>query len=99
MDMIKRDNQYSLKEAIDALIRAYGFHDKLLETTLIGSWDKVVGGVYAAHTLYLKVKDRTLFVQMDAPALRQELSMQKSKLIQKLNAQTGEKTIDDIVFR
>ncbi len=97
--MIKRDNQYSLKEAIDALIRAYGFHDKLLEATLISSWEKVVGGVYAAHTRYLRVKDRILFAEIDSPALRQELAMQKSELVKKLNAQTGEKTIDDIVFR
>ncbi len=97
--MIKRDNQYTLKEAIEQLIRAYGYHDKLLETTLIASWEDVVGGVYAAHTEHLKVKNRTLFVKIDSPALRQELTMQRTELLNKLNRKTGEKVIDEIVFR
>jgi predicted nucleic acid-binding Zn ribbon protein len=97
--MIKRDNTYSLKEAIDQLIRAYGFKDKLLETVLIDSWEQVVGGVYASHTQQLKVKAKTLFVKMDAPALRQELMMQRSDLLKKLNHKAGKKVIDDIVFR
>jgi predicted nucleic acid-binding Zn ribbon protein len=97
--MIKRDNTYTLKEAIEQLVRAYGYQDKLLESTLISSWEKVVGSVYAAHTDHLKVKNRTLFVKIDSPALRQELSMQKSDLLKKLNRKTGKKVIDDIVFR
>jgi len=97
--MIKRDNQYTLKDAIEQLIRAYGFQDKLLETTLIDSWESVVGGVYAAHTENLKVKNRTLFVRIDSPALRQELAMQKTGLLKKLNQKTGKKVIDEIVFR
>jgi predicted nucleic acid-binding Zn ribbon protein len=97
--MIKRDNQYSLKEAIEQLIRAYGFNDKLLETTLIDSWEEVVGGVYAAHTENLRVKAKTLYVKVDIPALRQELAMQRSELVKKLNNKVGKKVIDDIVFR
>ncbi len=97
--MIKRDNQYSLKEAIEQLIRAYGFNDKLLETSLIDSWEMVVGSVYAAHTENLRVKSKILYVKVDIPALRQELTMQRSELVKKLNNKVGKKVIDDIVFR
>jgi len=97
--MTKRDNQYSLKEAIEQLIRAYGISDKLLETTLIDSWEEVVGGVYAAHTQNMRVKAKKLFVQLDSPALRQELMMQRSELVKKLNNKVGKKVIEDIVFR
>ncbi len=97
--MIKRDNQYSLKEAIEQLIRAYGFNDKLLETTLIDSWETVVGSVYAAHTERLSVKAKVLYAKIDAPALRQELAMQRSELVKKLNNKVGKKVIEEIVFR
>lgn len=97
--MIKRNNQYSLKEAIEQLIRAYGFSDKLLEATLIDSWEEVVGGVNAAHTQSLRVKAKKLYVQLDVPALRQELMMQRSELIKKLNNKVGKKVIEDIIFR
>ncbi len=96
---MKRDNLYSLKEAIEQLIRAYGFNDKLLETTLIDSWEDVVGGVYAAHTENLRVKAKTLYVKVDVPALRQELMMQRTELVNRLNDKTGKKVIEDIVFR
>ncbi len=97
--MMKRNNQYSLKEAIEQLIRAYGINDKLLETTLIDSWEEVVGGVYAAHTQNLRVKAKKLFVQLDSSVLRQELMMQRSEIIKKLNNKVGKKVIEDIIFR
>ncbi len=97
--MISRDNQHSLKEVIDELIHAYGMDDKLLEVSLIDSWEEVAGNIYAAHTEHLSIKAKTLYVKMDAPALRQELAMQRSELIRKLNKKTGKKVIDDIVFR
>jgi len=97
--MINRDNQHSLKEVIDELIRVYGMTDKLLETSLIDSWEEVVGSVYAAHTEHLSVKAKTLHVKVDTPALRQELSMQRSELVKKLNKKAGKKVIEDIIFR
>ncbi len=97
--MIKRNNLYSLKEAIEQLIQVYGYNDKLLETTLIDSWEDVVGGVYAAHTENLRVKAKTLYVKVDVPALRQELMMQRSELVKRLNDKAGKKVIEEIVFR
>lgn len=72
---------------------------KLDETQLIGSWEKVVGGIFAKHTEHLSIKNKILFVKMDSAVLRSELVMARSKLVEMLNKESGKKVIEDIVFR
>lgn len=97
--MIKRENEYTLKEVLQELLKAYGMEDKLLEAQVINSWEKVVGGIFTKHTRRLQIKNRILFVSLDSAALRSELAMARSKLVEMLNKEVGKKVIDDIVFR
>ncbi|MBN2615215.1 MAG: DUF721 domain-containing protein [Bacteroidales bacterium] len=97
--MIKRENEYTLQEVLQELLKAYRIEDKLLEAQLISSWEKVVGGIFAKHTQRLQIKNRILFVSLDSAALRSELAMARSKLVEMLNKEVGNKVIDDIVFR
>jgi predicted nucleic acid-binding Zn ribbon protein len=96
--MIRKSNEITLKEAIEALLISYKLTDKLDETRLIASWEKVVGKLIVRHTDDLYVKSRILFVKLDSAALRNELAMAKSKLIVNLNRITGKDVIEDIRF-
>jgi len=96
---MKRRNEYSLKEVIEQLVKAYRMEAKLDETQLMSSWDKVVGGIFAKHTEHLSIKNKILFVKMDSAVLRSELAMTRSKLTDMLNKECGKKVIEDIVFR
>jgi predicted nucleic acid-binding Zn ribbon protein len=96
--MIRKSNEITLKEAIEALLVSYKLTDKLDETRIIASWEKVVGKLIVRHTVDLYVKSRVLFVKLDSAALRNELAMAKSKLIFGLNKMTGKDVIDDIRF-
>lgn len=96
--MIRKSNEITLKEAIESLLIAYKLTDKLDETRLIASWDKVVGKLIVRHTDDMYVKNRVLFVKLDSAALRNELAMAKSKLIVSLNRTTGKDVIEDIRF-
>jgi len=97
--MIKRKNEYSLKEVLDQLVKAYGLEGKLLETRIINSWEKVVGRILARHTTHLSIKNRILYVSLDSSVLRNELSMARSKLVDSLNKEVGQKVIEDIILR
>lgn len=97
--MIKRKNEYSLKEVLDQLVKAYRLEGKLLETKVINSWEKVVGGIFAKHTSHLSIKNGILYVKLDSAVLRSELSMARSKLVESLNKEVGQKVIEDIIFR
>ncbi len=92
-------NQYTLKQAIFELIKTYGLGHKLNETRLIHSWEKVTGKMITKHTQRLYIRNRILHVRIDSPALRHELMYSRHKIIDLLNAEVGERVIDDIVFR
>ncbi len=95
----KRENEYSIKEAIEALLKAYGMGDKLNETKIIASWERVAGPMISGHTRSLNIKNKILFVSLDSAPLRSELMMARSKLVEMLNKEAGIKIIDDIVIR
>lgn len=97
--MIKKSNEATLGQVIRELLKTYNLTDKLTEVRLVNSWESVVGKMIAKHTINLKVKKRKLFVKLDSAALTNELTYSKSRIIDMLNKEAGEKVIFDIVFR
>ncbi len=96
---MKRKNDYSLKEVLEAFVKAYRMEDKLNEAELINSWDKVVGPIFSKHTQHLNIKNKILYVKLDSAALRNEMMMARGMLVKMLNRETGKKIIEDIVLR
>jgi predicted nucleic acid-binding Zn ribbon protein len=95
---VKKSNEILLKDAIEAFLKENKLDTKINETRLIGAWEEVTGKLIARHTIDIYVKNRVLFVKVDAAALREELSYQKSKLVKKLNKVAGIEAIDEIKF-
>jgi hypothetical protein len=51
------------------------------------------------HTHGLYIKNKILFVRIDSPALRNELSYCREKIVRELNAEASTDVIEDIVFK
>ena len=96
---MSRHNEHSLKEVIDQLMKAYKLDDKMAERRLISSWDSVMGAMIAKHTKDLFIKNKQLFVTLDSSALRNELSMAKTKIIKMLNDEVGQEVINEVVLK
>lgn len=92
-------NQAPIKELVDKMLRAYGLEDKMNEVELISSWEKLVGKMIAKHTSEIYFKKKILHLKMDSSALKQELTMAKTKLIEKLNGDLGKQIVQDIVIK
>ncbi|MBC8321887.1 MAG: DUF721 domain-containing protein [Bacteroidetes bacterium] len=92
------NNEHTLKDLLQQLFDAYGWTEKMDGIRIVNSWEKIVGGIIARHTTNLYVKNRNLYVTLDSSVLRNELYMERSKLVKKLNNETGKKVIDEIVF-
>lgn len=97
--MIKRENDFTLKEVIERLQKVYSWDTHLDEAKLKESWEKVVGGIIGKHTVNLVVKNRFLYVSIDSSVIRNELLMSRHKIVQMLNDEVGKKVIDDMVLR
>ena len=95
--MFKRDVK-SLSDLLQTVLRKEGFETPLLQRRLVASWDAVVGPTISRYTGDKFIKNQTLFVKINNPALRQALSMMRQKLVQRLNSQVGSFIISDIKF-
>ncbi len=78
------------------MMRQDGLEVPLCQRRLVGAWEEVTGGVVAKYTEYKYIKNQTLFVKINNPALRSDLSMMKAKLIKELNSRVGSFVISDI---
>lgn len=92
------DNEQKLSEVIKELIHAYKLSEKLNEVKLREWWSANAGASIIKHTKGLYLKNKVLYVRIDAPALKNELIFLKSSIIDKINKASGEKSVEDIVL-
>lgn len=97
--MIKKSNEYTLKQAIEEMMNTYRLQGKIDEVKLLNGWEKVMGSVIAKYTRKIHIEGRVLYVELNSAALREELSYGKSKMVKLLNEEAGGSVIDDIVLR
>jgi hypothetical protein len=96
---IKKSNEYTLKQAIEEMMRTYRLQGRMDEMKLINSWEKVMGAVIVKYTRKIHIENRVLYVELSSAALREELSYGKSKMIKLLNDEAGAIVIDDVILR
>ena len=97
IDMFRREVQ-SLSDILKKCLRENGLETPMLQTRLIDSWEETVGKVVASYTGEKFIRNQTLHVKITSPALRSELSMMRTELVNKLNQHVGAYIISDIRF-
>lgn len=95
--MFKRKVE-TLGDVLRQTLRQDGLETPLLQHRLLEAWDKVAGPIAAEYTAGKFIRNQTLFVKLLNPALRADLSMMRSHLVQTLNAEVGALLITDIRF-
>jgi len=96
---MRRSKTITLAEAINDFVNEMGFNEKLDETSLIGSWEDIVGKAISIRTSKIYIKDHILYVHLSSSVVRNELHMLKDSLKNKLNEKAGKPLIKDIVLR
>lgn len=97
-DQARKASDYTMKEAIDELLRVYRLRSKFDETHVVHAWGRIMGVAIARRTEKVYVQDRKLFLQISSPSLANELLLGKSKIIELLNEEVKANVIDDVVF-
>ncbi len=96
--MFKRQAE-SLYDIMLKSLRDLGLETPLLEKRLIDSWPEVVGPTVAQYTSDLKITNQVLCVHVNNAALRSDLMMMRSRLVQLLNDKVQSHIIIDIRLR
>lgn len=95
--MFKRSVK-NISDVLNAFIRQNGLEGPLLQKRTLDAWDVVVGKEIAARTQTKVIKNQTLYVKIISPALRQDLSMMRTKLLADLKEVVGSEVVTDIKF-
>jgi predicted nucleic acid-binding Zn ribbon protein len=95
--MFRREVQ-SIGDLIMRNLRVQGLETPLLQKRLVEAWPCVAGEAIARYTTDVNISNQTLFVRISMPALRQNLSMRRQELVQRLNEYVGAQIIADIRF-
>ena len=86
-------------EIIDKVLREARADAKVDEHYAINLWPQIVGSAIAARTTGITVKNGVMTVHLNSAALRGELMMTRSTLVQRLNEAVGRETITQLVLR
>jgi predicted nucleic acid-binding Zn ribbon protein len=95
--MFKRDVKV-LKELILRNLRTQGLETPLLQKRLMDAWPVVMGPMVSQYTGNVVIRNQTLYVHLTNPALRADLSMNRTELVKKLNDYVGSQVIAEIRF-
>ena len=93
--MFRRDVQ-SISDLLNMYLRREGLETPLLQKRAVDAWDTLMGPSIARYTGKKFIKNQTLFVQILNPALRQDLTMMRSRIVKRINESVGSLVIVDV---
>ena len=87
-----------LKKAIEKAVLGAGIEKALKQESAVFLWKEVVGKRVSREAKAERVDAGVLIIKTKSSVWRQELQMQKEKLINKINKKIGSKAIKEIRF-
>lgn len=96
---MRRSKAQPIGEMLRAYLRQEGLETPLNQHRLMSKWVEVLGQGIAAYTGEMVIRNQILYVQITSPALRENLMMERGKLVERLNQAVGAQVITRIIFR
>lgn len=94
----KKKNEVTISEAIRYFIKENGMEERVMQSMAIDGWHDQMGDFMKKYTDQIFVRNHVLFVKINAPALKNELSFGKSKILNHINQYIGEEYLTEIRF-
>jgi predicted nucleic acid-binding Zn ribbon protein len=85
-------------EAIRQLLKEYHLKPKFDEASVVASWERIVGKPVAKRTKRIYIRNKVLFIELDSPAMKSDLSFHKNQLLKTLEAEFGKEVLKEIVL-
>jgi predicted nucleic acid-binding Zn ribbon protein len=96
---MKRRNEVPLKDAILELLDSFHLKERVNEMRLKENWEKIFGKTITKYTQHISVRDKKLFLNIESASLRQELTFNKAKMIERINESIAPGFVEEIVLR
>lgn len=72
---------------------------KMEEMAIKQKWKDVVGPLFAKAATTISLGNNILYITIKSPAIRNELQMQKTTIITRMNEELGKTAVRDIILR
>ena len=96
---MRRSKTISLAEALQDYIKELNLETRLKETRAVESWESIVGKAIASRTSKVYIKEGILYVYLNSSIVRNELSMIREAIRERVNKEAGSEIIREIVLR
>ena len=98
--MTKRDsNNEKMNEVFKKLIHSYGMTSRFNEFEVVQAFSNIMGPVIMKKVSNAYVYQYKLFLELSSAPLKQELSMEKTKLMNMINKELGEDYLKGIIIK
>ena len=97
--MNKRDNTQKLSSIINKVINKNNLRHKIDQLNIIDIWRDIIGENIHTYVKEEKVKDYTLYIKLKSSVVRNEISYNKSRIIEKINKKVGKQAIKEIILK
>ena len=87
-----------ISSALDELLSSLGIKNKIQEYDAVLYWESAVGKQIAKMTTATRIIQGVLFVNVKTSTWRNELTLRKKEIINKLNTAIGAIVVQDIKF-
>jgi hypothetical protein len=92
----KKDGVKKASELIDEIFSSLSYGNKKSYVSIFRKWDEIAGHDLAAHARLAEIEDDVLLVETDHPAWSQMISLQKKKIVGRIEKEFPELHIRDI---
>ena len=92
-------NAKSIKDIISDYMEGTNLNEINITVNMEQTWKTVVGKTISENTEIIHLKKGTLTIKASNPIWRNEMSLQKKELIDKINKTESKFNIKDIIFR
>ena len=88
----------NIKYLINIFLKENKLENGLLDLEIKKVWFEVMQNGIANYTKDVNIKNKTLYIKLSSPALKQELSYGKEKLIKIINQKFKKKIVNKIIL-
>ena len=91
-------NNTEIKDLVNIFLKKNKLKKGLLDLEVKKVWFELMDNGIANYTLDVNLRNKTLYIKLSSPALKQELSYGKEKLMDLINKKFDEEIVQKIVL-
>ena len=91
-------NNLELKNLVNTFLKENKLEKGLLNIEVKKAWFELMNNGVANYTTDVSLRKKTLYIKLSSPALKEELSYGKDKIIEMMNKSLGKNKVRDIRF-